>query len=100
MITKLSQNVLRIEEVYECGVHTTTPSTFYSCLLACCHQNSTQSVQHAVRPTDKKTSEFGAKRGLLQGLARETGSSTLKYPNSQKALSKSPFLGKVREGHG
>ena len=97
---KLSQNVLRTEEVYECAVHRTIPSTFYNCSLAYCHRYSTPSVQHTVKPSDTKTSEFGAKKGLLQALARETGSSTLKHPNSQKVLSKSPFLGKVKEGHG
>ena len=57
-------------------------------------------VPGTVRPNDTKISEFGTEKGLLRAMQGDGVDYASKIQNSPKSFQQSPFLGKVREGHG
>ena len=70
-----------------------------SCLSAAVMlPNACLCARCTVRPSNTKTSEFGAEKALLQGHARRRVAHALKSPELPESFQQSPFLGKVREG--
>ena len=68
--------------------------------LQCPHYRNTSSrAQHTVKLIITKTSGFGADKGLLRAM-QEDSDLYLKNHKLPESCQQSPFLGKVREGHG